>query len=65
MTQFEQENDVGRGSGQVEDETMREAWDAAAERRSSANVEGERGEGEGEDGPQPFAKASSGEADEA
>ncbi len=64
MSQYEQENDVGRGGGEVDDDTMQKAWEDAAERRSSANVDAERDEGE-DAGPQPFAKASSGEADEA
>jgi hypothetical protein len=60
MTQYEQENDLGRGGGEVDDETMDEAWRTAAERRSTANVEGEAEEGE-EDGTQPWAKLSSGD----
>lgn len=31
MTQFEQENDLGRGGGEVDDETMEEAWEDADE----------------------------------
>ena len=27
MTQFEQENDLGRGGGEVDDETMDAAWE--------------------------------------
>lgn len=27
MTQYEQENDLGRGGGEVDDETMRKAWE--------------------------------------
>jgi hypothetical protein len=34
MSQFEQENDLGRGGGEVDDETMKEAWKNAEERRS-------------------------------
>ena len=26
MTQFEQENDLGRGGGEVDEETLSEAW---------------------------------------
>jgi hypothetical protein len=26
MSQFEQENDLGRGGGEVDDETMQQAW---------------------------------------
>jgi hypothetical protein len=44
-TQFEQENDLGRGGGEVDDETLAEAWREAARRRSTANVEDERDEG--------------------
>ena len=32
MTQFEQENDFGRGGGEVDDETMREAWQRTEEK---------------------------------
>jgi hypothetical protein len=63
MTQYEQENDLGRGGGEVDDETMEDAWRTAAERRSTANTEGEHEEGE-EDGPQPWAKLSSGDTGE-
>lgn len=38
-TQFEQENDLGRGGGEVDDETMEEARREADRRRSTANVE--------------------------
>ena len=34
-TQFEQENDLGRGGGQVDDETMQEAWREADRRRGT------------------------------
>ncbi len=65
MTQFEQENDLGRGGGEVDDETMDDAWRTAAERRSTANVEGEGEAEQGEeDGPQPWAKLSSGDTGE-
>ena len=37
-SQFEQENDLGRGGGQVDDETMDEAWREASRRRSTANI---------------------------
>jgi hypothetical protein len=65
MSQFEQENDLGHGGGEVDDETMDEAWETAAERRSTANAEDGPGEdGEEESGPQPWAKASSGDSGE-
>jgi hypothetical protein len=64
MTQFEQENDLGRGGGEVDDETMEDAWKTAAERRSTANIEGEPEEEGEEDGPQPWAKLSSGKIDD-
>jgi hypothetical protein len=38
MTQFEQENDLGRGGGEVDEETMQEAWREADRRRSTANA---------------------------
>ena len=40
-TQFEQENDLGRGGGEVDEETLAEAWREAARRRSTANIEDE------------------------
>ena len=42
-TQFEQENDLGRGGGEVDDETLREASREADRRRSTENA------GDGED----------------
>ena len=39
MTQYEEENDLGRGGGEVSDETMDEAWENAEERRSTSNVD--------------------------
>jgi hypothetical protein len=53
MTQFEQENDLGQGGGEVDEETMEEAWREADRRRSTANIEREN-DGAGaaqEDGP--------------
>jgi len=32
MSQFEQENDLGRGGGEVDDETTEQAWQNAEER---------------------------------
>jgi hypothetical protein len=40
-TQFEQENDLGRGGGEADDEILAEAWREAERRRSTANVEDE------------------------
>jgi hypothetical protein len=40
-TQFEQENDLGRGGGEVDDETMAKAWREAERRRSTANLDDE------------------------
>ncbi len=62
MTQFEQENDQGRGGGEVDRETMEKGWRDAEERRGRTDPEGEDG---AEEQPQPWAKTSSGEADEA
>ena len=33
MSQYEQENDLGGGGGEVDDETMEQAWENADERR--------------------------------
>ena len=41
MSQYEQENDFGRGGGEVDEETMRKAWETAAAGWSSANVDEE------------------------
>ena len=66
MTQYEQENDLGRGGGEVDEETMDKAWATAAERRGPRTIEDEvvdededKAEAEGE-GAQPWAKFSSG-----
>jgi hypothetical protein len=32
MSQYEQENDFGRGGGEVDDETLRNAWERSEER---------------------------------
>ncbi len=60
MTQYDQENDLGRGGGEVDDETMDKAWEEAAQARREANPGGAE-----QEGPGPWAKASSGDADEA
>ena len=33
MSQYEQENDLGGGGGEVDDDTSARAWETAAERR--------------------------------
>lgn len=40
-SQFEQENDLGAGGGEVEDETMGDAWETAEDRRSTADDYGD------------------------
>ena len=60
MSQYEQENDMGEGGGEVDDDTMAEAWENAAERLRPDNTD----DGGGDDGPEPWAKASSGDVDE-
>jgi hypothetical protein len=57
MTQFEQENGLGRGGGEVDDETA----DAARETRERLGAEGELDAPEPDE---PWAKTSSGETDE-
>ena len=51
MSQFEQENDLGRGGGEVDDETMEKAWKTAGERLGHENLdpadEGEKAGGDG------------------
>jgi hypothetical protein len=42
VSQYEQENDFGRGGGEVDDETMREAW-KRSEERVGAPVDPETG----------------------
>jgi hypothetical protein len=49
MSQFEQENDLGRGGGEVEAETMERAWQARDERAHA----GEGPERENDDVPDP------------
>ena len=48
MSQFEEENDLGRGGGEVGEETLEEARENAEERT----------------GPNPWAKTSSGDKDD-
>jgi hypothetical protein len=60
MTQYEQENDLGEGGGEVDEETMDEARRTADERRRTDSTD-DLGT---DDEPQPWAKASSGDADE-
>jgi hypothetical protein len=36
MSQFEQENDLGRGGGEVDEETLDDAWKASEERLGDA-----------------------------
>ncbi len=38
-TQFEQENDLGGGGGEVDADTAAEAWREAERRRSTADAE--------------------------
>ena len=57
MTQFEQENDLGRGGGEVDDETA----DAARETREQLGAEGKLDAPEPDE---PWAKTSSGDTDE-
>ena len=59
MTQYEQENDFGRGGGEVDDETMNKAVQEGEAARRNENT----GDSE-QEGPGPWAKASSGDADE-
>ena len=40
MTQFEQENDFGRGGGEVDEETQEAAWRVAADREGEEHLEG-------------------------
>ena len=48
VTQYEQENDLGGGAGgQVDEETLEQAWQTGAKRRSTAN-EGDPEAGERE-----------------
>jgi hypothetical protein len=47
-TQYEQENDFGRGGGEVSEETLKEAYETSEERT----------------GPNPWAKTSSGDKDD-
>ena len=64
MSQFEQENDFGRGGGEVDDETMEKAWDDAALKRTGDEHEVVRDDEEDAPAePQPWAKASSGDTD--
>jgi len=62
-TQYEQENDLGRGGGEVDDDTMETAWKDAAEKRGDAKADQEDGPLGDEGADQPWAKTSSGDVD--
>ena len=69
MSQFEQENDLGRGGGEVDDETLDDAWETREARGAEGNLD-ENGPDPDEPSPdepspdEPWAKTSSGDADE-
>ncbi|MDQ3778377.1 MAG: hypothetical protein M3310_05870 [Actinomycetota bacterium] len=42
MSQYEQENDLGRGGGEVDDDTMRDAWEEGRNDRPNRAPEQER-----------------------
>ena len=56
MSQFEQENDLGRGGGEVDDETMERAWSTRDELVHAR----ERPEPENDDAPGPEQAAARG-----
>ncbi len=60
MTQYEQENDLGRGGGEVDDRTMEKAWATAEERRGPRETEDETVDDDGESGAQRSARFSRG-----
>ena len=60
MTQYEQENDFGRGGGEIDDKTMDKAVQEGEAARRNENTADESEQ----EGPGPWAKASSGDADE-
>jgi hypothetical protein len=41
VSQFEQENDLGGGGGEVDEETLEDAWETSEERTGSADAEEE------------------------
>jgi hypothetical protein len=41
MTQFEQENDLGRGGGELDEESQRRAWENRGLPRTTADEAGE------------------------
>jgi hypothetical protein len=62
VTQYEQENDLGRGGGEVDDRRWTRPGEDAAERRGSTNADDEGPLGD-EGADQPWAKTSSGDVD--
>jgi hypothetical protein len=42
MSQYEQENDLGRGGGEVDDETMEAAWERSLADRPTGSPDNER-----------------------
>jgi hypothetical protein len=63
MSRYEQESDLG-GGGEVDEDSADEARENAEERRPKGDVEADDAGGAA-DGPQPWAKTSSGDADSA
>ena len=51
MSQFEEENDLGRGGGEVSEETTKLAWEAAEERREGSESDPERAQKEDQEQP--------------
>ena len=51
MSQFEEENDLGRGGGEVSEETTKRGWEAADERRERSESDPERALEEDEEQP--------------
>jgi hypothetical protein len=43
MSQFEQENDLGRGGGEVDDQTLRKGWETRRERSRGPDTAAEAG----------------------
>jgi hypothetical protein len=39
VSQFEEENDLGRGGGEVDEETLEDAWQTSEERTGSKRPE--------------------------
>jgi hypothetical protein len=67
MSQYEQDNDLGGGGGEADDETTDDAWETRAEAGAEGSLDETGDELDALDKPdpgEPWAKTSSGDEDD-